>query len=128
MATGLAAGGATITATAGGVTSNGAALTVTPALAVPDVPVLNAAPAKGKGVMLTWTVPSNGGSAITGYRIYRADGIVTACPSSALTTVGAVTSYKDTATVRGQSYTYCVAAINSAGDGPPSAPAVSLAQ
>jgi hypothetical protein len=38
-----------------------------------------------------------------------------------LTTLGNVTSYKDTSTTRGATYSYAVSAINALGEGPPSA-------
>ncbi len=73
---------------------------------------LTAGQAKGRGVQLSWSAPTyDGGSAITEYRIYR-DG-------SLLTTVTATTtSYKDTSTARGATYTYGVSAFNGSLEGP----------
>jgi fibronectin type 3 domain-containing protein len=104
---------------------------VTPSAAatVPSAPSLQVQPAQGRGNQLTWTVPANGGSAITGYRAYRASGSDTSkCPTTLLTSLGTVTSYKDTATTRGQSYVYCVTAVNGVGEGQPSAPLSAVAQ
>ena len=79
---------------------------------------LTAAQARGKGVQLTWSPPaSNGGSPITNYRIYR--GTISG-GEALLTTVGNVTSFKDTSTVRGQTYFYKVTAVNAVGEGPAS--------
>ncbi len=65
-------------------------------------------------VSLNWTAPaSNGGSAITGYNIYREIG---AGPWIYLTTVTA-TSYLDTSLTSGQAYSYKISAVNSLGEG-----------
>lgn len=90
-------------------------VSVTPQLSsVPDAPVLTATDAKGRGVHLSWTVPSDGGSPVTGYRIYRA---TTSGGETFLVEVGDVTSYKDTSTQRGVTYYYQVSAVNSNGEG-----------
>jgi fibronectin type 3 domain-containing protein len=78
-----------------------------------------ATPAKGKGITISWQAPaSNGGSAITGYRIYRG----TSPGGEATTPIQTVsgTSFKDGATTRGTTYYYVVRAVNSAGEGPAS--------
>jgi subtilisin family serine protease len=80
----------------------------------PGAPALTASAASGR-VNLTWTVPSNGGSAITGYAIYRSttpggEG------NTVFVSVGATTtSYADTAVLNGTRYYYQVAAINAIG-------------
>src|SRR2546427_43360 len=57
-------------------------------------------------VTLSWQVPSsNGGSPITGYKIYRSSSSGT---EGYLTTVGNVTSYTDTGLARGHTYLYNV--------------------
>lgn len=81
---------------------------------VPAAPSLTAATGKPKGVALSWTTAPNGGSPITGYRIYRG----TASGSETfLKAVGTVTSYNDTATTKGTTYFYVVRAVNSVGEG-----------
>jgi len=63
---------------------------------------LTTSPANGKGVQLTWSPPaSNGGSPITGYNVYRG---TAAGGETLLTSVGNVTSFKDTSTARGGTY------------------------
>ncbi len=84
---------------------------------LPGAPGLSAKPAKPKGVVLSWTVPDNGGSAITAYRVYR--GTQTGV-HTLLKEVGTTTSYKDTATTKGTTYFYVVHAVNSVGEGAPS--------
>jgi hypothetical protein len=75
-------------------------------------------PTKGKGVLLKWQAPaSNGGSTITGYKIYRR---TTSGGSMLLTSVGNVLSYRDNATRTGTFYYYTVSAANSIGEGPKS--------
>src|SRR5205823_998074 len=86
---------------------------------------LTARPANGKGVQLTWSPPaSNGGSPITGYNIYRS---TSAGVETFLTSVGNVTSFKDTSTTRGQTYYYTVKAVNGVGEGPASIEASAVA-
>jgi hypothetical protein len=94
---------------------------------VPSAPQnVAAAGAKGKGVQLAWQTPaSDGGSAITGYIVYRG---TTSAGELPLTTLGVVTSYKDTSTRRGVTYYYEVAAVNSVGTGPKSNEASAVAK
>ena len=67
------------------------------------------------GIDLAWTAPaSNGGSAITGYRIYRGTVSGTYTP---LTTLANLTSYTDTTATAGTQYFYAVAALNAIGEG-----------
>ncbi len=75
-------------------------------------------PTKGKGVLLKWQAPaSNGGSPVTGYKIYRR----TATGSSTLLkSVSNVLSYTDSNTRTGTLYYYTVSAVNSIGEGPKS--------
>ena len=86
-------------------------------ITVPSAPQnLTAVPARGKGVQLNWSPPaSNGGSPITGYRIYRG---TSSGGEVFLTSVGNVTSFKDNQTVRGQTYYYIITAVNAVGEGP----------
>lgn len=88
----------------------------------PSAPALTAAPGAGK-VTLTWTVPSdNGGSPLTGYKIYRktAGSLTTA---TLLTTLGpAVLSHVDTFVISGTTYEYYVVAENANGEGAASNP------
>jgi fibronectin type 3 domain-containing protein len=105
-------------------------VTATPATApatLPTAPLnLAAVAAKGKGISLSWSPPaSNGGASITSYVIYRG---TTPGSESRLTSVGNVTSYKDTSVTRGATYYYKVAAVNSAGEGPQSSEASATAR
>ena len=116
----------TATNTAGtGPASN--VLTATPRT-VPGAPQnLTAAPHRTKGVNLAWTAPlTNGGAAITNYRIYRR----TASGSFVLiATVNASTrSYRDATTTKGSQYFYVVRAVNAAGESPPSSEAGAIAK
>jgi hypothetical protein len=80
----------------------------------PGAPTI-AANAGDGAVSLSWTAPaSDGGAAITGYKIERG----TASGSETLlTSVGNVTSFNDTTAVNGTTYYYQIAAVNSVGDG-----------
>ena len=67
-------------------------------------------------VTLTWQVPATiGGSAITGYTVYRgtASGALTR-----LTSLGDILSYTDTAVTNGRTYYYQVSSSNGLGEGP----------
>ena len=87
---------------------------------------LTAAAARGKGIQLSWAAPaSNGGSPITGYNVYRG---TVAGGEALLTSVGNVTSFKDTATTRGVTYYYVVKAVNAVGEGPASNEASAVAK
>src|SRR6266550_4884401 len=84
----------------------------------PSAPQNLAATGGNAQVTLTWQAPaSNGGSPITNYRIYRG---LSPGTETLLTTVGAVTSYTDTAVTNGVTYYYQVSAVNNAGEGPKS--------
>ncbi len=84
---------------------------------VPGQPVLTATAGVGQ-VGLSWTTPSNGGSAITAYKLYR--GTVSGS-LSLYKTLGVVTTYTDTAVTAGTTYYYGVAAVNVVGEGARSA-------
>src|SRR5207253_2519357 len=82
----------------------------------PSAPQNLAATGGSAQVTLTWQAPaSNGGSPITNYRIYRG---LSPGTETLLTTVGAVTSYTDTAVTNGVTYYYQVSAVNNVGEGP----------
>jgi fibronectin type 3 domain-containing protein len=82
----------------------------------PSAPTNLAATGGNAQVGLTWQAPgSNGGSPITNYRIYRGTAPGT---ETLLTTVGAVTSYTDTAVTNGVTYYYQVSAVSNVGEGP----------
>ncbi|WP_111765157.1 putative Ig domain-containing protein [Nakamurella deserti] len=87
----------------------------------PTAPTVTSATVTGNGsVAVSWTAPaSNGGAAVTGYR-------VTASPGTAPNIPTCSTTGATTCTVSGLSrntnYTFTVAAINAAGAGPSSAP------
>ena len=79
-----------------------------------------------KGVTLTWIAPlSNGGSAVTGYRIYRS---TTSNGQTFLIAVGNVLQYVDTATVAGVRYYYKLTAVNAVGEGPLSSQTSAIAR
>ena len=80
---------------------------------VPSAPQNLAAVAGNNQVSLTWSPPvSNGGSAITGYSIYRNGTLLTSNISSP--------SYTDTGLANGDIQTYYVTAVNTIGQSTPS--------
>lgn len=96
------------------------------AATVPGAPILTAKrPASGRGVLLSWTVPANGGAALTEYRVLRKRNgkwvrIATLGP--------AVVTYRDSSATRGRTYTYVVRAANTIGLGPSSNEATATAR
>ena len=87
---------------------------VAPATA-PGTPSLAVVAAGNASVNLSWNAPSsNGGSPITGYKVYRG---TSRGGETLLTTLGALTSYLDTSVLNGTTYYYQVSAVNSVGEG-----------
>ncbi|MDD5502418.1 MAG: fibronectin type III domain-containing protein [Candidatus Thermoplasmatota archaeon] len=84
-----------------------------PPAAPAKVTGLTAAAGNGQ-VSLSWTAPANGGSAITGYKIYWG---TTSTPASAIAASGTATTYIHTGLTNGQIYYYQVSAVNALGDG-----------
>ena len=81
----------------------------------PSAPTLLGAPADN-AVALSWTEPADdGGSPVTGYSIYRRIG--SGDEGLLVTTAGDTTIYVDFGVTNGTSYTYRVAASNTAGEG-----------
>ncbi len=125
--TGLAAGATrfyavrAVNAAGSGAASNEVSATTSSA---PSAPTLTAQAGTNK-VTLGWTVPADGGSAITGYTVLRR----TALGSSAtLATVPAgTTSYVDSGAVPGTAYWYAVQATNAVGAGTASSEASATA-
>src|SRR5262249_40949167 len=75
-------------------------------------------------VTLNWSAPgSNGGSAITNYKVYRS---TTSGGETLLTTVGNVTSFVDSGLTNGTPYYYKVSAVNSHGGRAPSKEAAAV--
>jgi YD repeat-containing protein len=64
-------------------------------------------------VSLSWNVPANGGSAITGYKIYRG----TASGGETYLTTVTVTSYTNTGLTNGVAYYYKVSAVSAVSEG-----------
>lgn len=81
-------------------------------LDAPAAPVLSAT-AGTASVSLSWTVPADGGSPITGYNVYRG---VSAGTETLLVPLGVVTTYVDTTAVTGTTYYYVVTAVNAEGE------------
>lgn len=83
------------------------------AVDVPGSPGDLVAEAGDGQVVLTWTAPFDGGSALTGYTVRRTSG-----GSTQTFDLGVVTTYTDGAVTNGVKYTYTVQARNAAGTGP----------
>ncbi len=86
----------------------------------PGAPTGLTATAGNASVVLSWTAPaSNGGSAVTGYAVYRGSTPGGEGPTPIATNVTG-TSFTDTGEVNGTAYYYKVAAINAVGTSPQS--------
>ncbi|HZE69619.1 MAG TPA: PKD domain-containing protein [Pyrinomonadaceae bacterium] len=85
---------------------------------VPAAPLVNGATRNGAGVVhIDWSTPDNGGSPITGYKVYRRTQNTTY--GAALATVPDKLTYDDpTATDATASYYYKLTAVNALGEGP----------
>lgn len=88
---------------------------VDPDAAVPSAPGLGGVVAGDGSVGLRWSAPvSDGGSAVTGYRVYRG---TAAGGESLLAQVGGdVSGYTDSSAVNGTQYFYEVSAVNGVGE------------
>ena len=94
------------------------------AASVPGAPTGLTGTAGNGSVNLSWTAPaSDGGSAITGYRITPSIGGTAQTP---ILTGSTATSRTVTGLTNGTTYTFTVAAINAAGTGPDSAVSAAL--
>ena len=79
------------------------------------------------GVTLKWSAPtSNGGSPVTGYRIYRAT--VSGGELYIVSAAATATSYADKTATKGVRYFYWVTAVNVLGVGQPSNEADAVAK
>jgi predicted phage tail protein len=83
-----------------------------PVATAPDAPVLSATAGTAL-VSLSWTVPADGGSAITSYNVYRGD---TTGTETLLISALTGTTYDDTTAVTGSTYYYVVTAVNAVGE------------
>ena len=89
----------------------------------PGAPTGLTATAGNAQASLSWTAPSSdGGVAITSYRVYRgtASGGETLLTTGGCSGLGNVTSCSDTGLTNGTTYYYKVSAVNSLGEGPQS--------
>src|SRR5207249_452310 len=86
------------------------------AITVPSAPQNLQASAGTRNATLTWDAPSsNGGSPITGYKIYRSTSSGT---ETGYVSLGNVNSYTNTGLTPGVTYFYKVRAVNSVGLSP----------
>ena len=89
-----------------------------PPATVPGAPTLATPNAATASIGLAWTAPaSDGGSPISGYRVYRG---TSSGGEALLASLGNVTTWTDTSVAGGATYYYVVRASNAIGDGPPS--------
>ena len=95
--------------------SNSVAVTVTgtTTTTVPGTPSGVSAVGSNGAVMVSWLAPSNGGSAITGYRVYRS---TVSGSETLLVILGTGTSYTNTGLSNGMTYYYRVSAVNAKGE------------
>lgn len=115
-ATGLTVG-TTYPVTVAAINAIGTSSTASASLVVPaTVPAspgsFTASSITTTGATLSWTAPSNGGSAITGYTLSR-DGVSPSVTSPGITSVGAIHL------TQGVSYTFFIVASNAVGDSLP---------
>jgi len=86
----------------------------TPLITIPSAPLSLSAAAGNSQITLDWNAPlSDGGAAITNYKIYRG---ISSGLESFLTEIGNFLSYTDLGLSNGQPYYYQVSAVNSIGE------------
>jgi len=68
------------------------------------------------GIHLSWQPPDNGGTAITGYKVYRRP--ETSTQKTLIANLGVQTTFDDFTAAPGVKYFYSVSAVNAAGEGP----------
>jgi predicted RNA-binding protein with TRAM domain len=119
--TGLTNGDAysfTVTATnsLGTGAASSASSSVIPAVTVPGAPTNLVATPASTTVVLSWTAPANGGSAITGYNIYEgtSSGGESTTPVNGSTLI-TTTTYTVTALTNATTYYFTVKAVNAVG-------------
>ncbi len=101
--------------------SNTASATTQSATAPQPPTGLTATAASPSQINLSWTAPSsNGGSAITGYKIERSTDSGTTWSTIVANSASTSTAYSDTGLAASTAYTYRVSAINSVGTSSPS--------
>jgi hypothetical protein len=87
---------------------------VKPPATVPGAPCGGSAVGSDGIIHLSWSPSNDGGSAITGYKVYRS----TASGSEKLLlTVGTRTAYSNTGLTNGKTYYYRLSAVNAVGEG-----------
>ncbi|MGB3676690.1 MAG: BspA family leucine-rich repeat surface protein, partial [Candidatus Nanopelagicales bacterium] len=85
---------------------------------VPGAPASATAQPLAGSAKVTWTAPaSSGGSAITGYNVYRASSTLSYTDWASIATPGNVLTYTDSTVTNGVGYRYRVYAINAVGTG-----------
>ena len=85
------------------------------AASAPPAPTLTSATSGNANVALQWSAPAwDGGSAVTGYKVYRG---TSSGGETLLAQLGNVTSFTDSTAVNGTTYYYKVTAVNGAGEG-----------
>ena len=92
---------------------------------VPGAPTIVTAAAANASAQVSWTAPSNGGSAITSYTVTPFIG-ATAQAATTVTGSPPATSTTVTGLTNGTAYTFTVSATNAIGTGPASAPSNSV--
>jgi hypothetical protein len=103
-----------LNAAASSASSNSISLAVKGSATVPGAPSGGSAVGSDCAIHLSWSSSTDGGSAITGYKVYRST-----VPGSEklLVTVGTTTSYSNTGLTNGKTYYYRLSAVNAAGEG-----------
>ncbi|WP_371780880.1 DUF7927 domain-containing protein [Streptosporangium subroseum] len=91
--------------------------------AVPGKPAITAVTAGSSSATLTWTAPTNNGSAITSYIITP---YINGVAQPTQTFGGTATTQTATGLTPGASYTFTVTAVNAAGPGQPSDPSTAV--
>lgn len=101
-------------AAASSASSYSISLVVKGSATVPESPSAGTAVGSDGKIHLTWSSPKDGGSAITGYKVYRS---IASGSEKLLVTIGTDTAYSNTGLTNGKTYYYRLSAFNAVGEG-----------
>jgi len=105
---------------AGNSLPSGVSNSVIPVITIPSAPTIITTIADNTSASITWTIPDDGGSIITGYTVISN-------PENIKVNVnGSTTTTKVTGLTNGTPYTFTVIATNAVGNSPPSSSSISV--
>jgi fibronectin type 3 domain-containing protein len=97
------------------VASTSISVVIKSATTIPGIPTATTAVGTNGAIIISWSAPANnGGSAITGYKVYQS---TVSGSETLLVTLGTTTSYTNSGLTNGKTYYYRISALNALGEG-----------